>query len=160
MKNLTRKYKIYFTAILTFSWSKLRYYHLKSFYLLYTRTCRDWIHSCLSLHSLPMSLMWEGTFLIHFSFSESFASISVSFTIVLSVIDCSILIRSTEWDKIKANLPWLLDAVVCVGLDLFVSSSYSFSFYLTFESLCIHIPHPHKKIFWTNIHWRWDILCY
>lgn len=35
--------------------------------------------------------------------------------------ECSILVRSTEWEKIKANMPWLLDAVVCVLLDLFVS---------------------------------------
>lgn len=34
---------------------------------------------------------------------------------------CSIVVRTTEWDSIKANMPWLLDAVVCVGLDLFVS---------------------------------------
>ena len=33
----------------------------------------------------------------------------------------SILVRTTEWDSIKANLPWLLDAIVCVLLDLFVS---------------------------------------
>ncbi|KAK2998571.1 hypothetical protein RJ639_023309 [Escallonia herrerae] len=33
----------------------------------------------------------------------------------------SILVRSTEWEKIQANMPWLLDAAVCVGLDLFVS---------------------------------------
>ncbi|THG22890.1 hypothetical protein TEA_025374 [Camellia sinensis var. sinensis] len=31
----------------------------------------------------------------------------------------SILVRTSEWDKIKANMPWLLDAVVCVLLDLF-----------------------------------------
>ncbi|CAL0331842.1 unnamed protein product [Lupinus luteus] len=31
----------------------------------------------------------------------------------------SILVRTTEWESIKANLPWLLDAVVCVALDLF-----------------------------------------
>lgn len=36
----------------------------------------------------------------------------------------SILIRSTEWNKIKANMPWLLDAVVCVGLDLFIILQY------------------------------------
>ena len=34
---------------------------------------------------------------------------------------CSIVIRTTEWEKIRANMPWLLDAVVCVVLDLFVS---------------------------------------
>ncbi|KAK6115400.1 hypothetical protein DH2020_007669 [Rehmannia glutinosa] len=35
----------------------------------------------------------------------------------------SILVRSSEWGNIKANMPWLLDAIVCVLLDLFVSSS-------------------------------------
>ncbi|KAL0350577.1 UNVERIFIED_CONTAM: Seven transmembrane protein 1 [Sesamum radiatum] len=34
----------------------------------------------------------------------------------------SILVRSTAWDKIKANMPWLLDAMGCVLLDLFVLS--------------------------------------
>ncbi|KAM0022474.1 hypothetical protein Hdeb2414_s0023g00628981 [Helianthus debilis subsp. tardiflorus] len=34
----------------------------------------------------------------------------------------SILVRSTEWERIKANIPWLLDAAVCVALDAFVSS--------------------------------------
>ncbi|KAK6938767.1 PQ-loop repeat [Dillenia turbinata] len=37
----------------------------------------------------------------------------------------SILVRSTEWEKIRANLPWLLDAIVCVGLDFFVSFTIS-----------------------------------
>ncbi|XP_075493325.1 vacuolar lysine transporter YPQ1-like isoform X2 [Primulina tabacum] len=32
--------------------------------------------------------------------------------------------RSTAWHKIKANLPWLLDAVVCVLLDLFIILQY------------------------------------
>lgn len=32
----------------------------------------------------------------------------------------SILVRSVAWDRIKANLPWLLDAVVCVLLDFFI----------------------------------------
>ncbi|KAL6273863.1 hypothetical protein ACE6H2_024555 [Prunus campanulata] len=36
----------------------------------------------------------------------------------------SILVRTTEWDSIKANMPWLLDAVVCVGLDLFIILQY------------------------------------
>ncbi|KAK7309261.1 hypothetical protein RJT34_05835 [Clitoria ternatea] len=31
----------------------------------------------------------------------------------------SILVRTVEWESIKANMPWLLDAIVCVGLDLF-----------------------------------------
>ncbi|KAL2966615.1 hypothetical protein AAZX31_16G127600 [Glycine max] len=33
----------------------------------------------------------------------------------------SILVRTTEWERIKANMPWLLDAVICVALDFFVS---------------------------------------
>ncbi|KAL2905655.1 putative vacuolar amino acid transporter YPQ3 [Bienertia sinuspersici] len=33
----------------------------------------------------------------------------------------SILVRNTEFEEIKANMPWLLDAVVCVVLDFFVS---------------------------------------
>ncbi|KAF1861900.1 hypothetical protein Lal_00026379 [Lupinus albus] len=36
----------------------------------------------------------------------------------------SILVRTTEWESIKANLPWLLDAVVCVALDLFIIMQY------------------------------------
>ncbi|KAH9711569.1 PQ-loop repeat family protein / transmembrane family protein [Citrus sinensis] len=31
----------------------------------------------------------------------------------------SIVVRTTEWESIKANMPWLLDAIVCVLLDLF-----------------------------------------
>ncbi|CAM8899967.1 unnamed protein product [Rhodiola kirilowii] len=36
----------------------------------------------------------------------------------------SIVVRTTEWDKTKANLPWLLDAAVCVVLDFFIISQY------------------------------------
>ncbi|KAL1333040.1 hypothetical protein HN51_061801 [Arachis hypogaea] len=36
----------------------------------------------------------------------------------------SILVRTTEWDSIKPNMPWLLDAVVCVALDLFIILQY------------------------------------
>nr|XP_043631640.1 probable vacuolar amino acid transporter YPQ3 [Erigeron canadensis] len=36
----------------------------------------------------------------------------------------SILVRSTEWVKIKANMPWLLDAAVCVALDAFIIMQY------------------------------------
>lgn len=36
----------------------------------------------------------------------------------------SILVRSIEWEKIKANMPWLLDAAVCVVLDLFIILQY------------------------------------
>ncbi|KZV20208.1 hypothetical protein F511_01065 [Dorcoceras hygrometricum] len=31
----------------------------------------------------------------------------------------SILERSIEWKVIKANMPWLLDAIVCIALDFF-----------------------------------------
>ncbi|GMI86423.1 hypothetical protein like AT4G36850 [Hibiscus trionum] len=36
----------------------------------------------------------------------------------------SIVVRTTEWESIKANMPWLLDAVVCVALDLFIILQY------------------------------------
>ncbi|XP_071708387.1 vacuolar lysine transporter YPQ1-like [Rutidosis leptorrhynchoides] len=36
----------------------------------------------------------------------------------------SILVRSTEWEKIKSNMPWLLDAAVCVALDAFIIMQY------------------------------------
>ncbi|XP_043712357.1 probable vacuolar amino acid transporter YPQ1 [Telopea speciosissima] len=42
----------------------------------------------------------------------------------------SIVVRSTEWEKIKANMPWLLDAVVCVALDLFIILQYIYYKYL------------------------------
>lgn len=32
----------------------------------------------------------------------------------------SILVRSTAWETIKPNLPWLVDAAVCVLLDIFI----------------------------------------
>ncbi|KAI3465010.1 hypothetical protein Pfo_021673 [Paulownia fortunei] len=42
----------------------------------------------------------------------------------------SILVRTTEWRMIKANMPWLLDAVVCVFLDLFIILQYIFYKYI------------------------------
>ncbi|KAJ0535385.1 hypothetical protein HanIR_Chr09g0430101 [Helianthus annuus] len=42
----------------------------------------------------------------------------------------SILVRSTEWSKIKANLPWLLDAAACVALDAFIIMQYVYYRYL------------------------------
>ncbi|KAI3747936.1 hypothetical protein L6452_10687 [Arctium lappa] len=36
----------------------------------------------------------------------------------------SILARSTEWERIKANMPWLLDAAACVALDAFIIMQY------------------------------------
>ncbi|XP_024023314.1 uncharacterized protein LOC21392512 isoform X1 [Morus notabilis] len=38
----------------------------------------------------------------------------------------SILVRSTEWERTKANMPWLLDAVVCVALDSFIILQYMY----------------------------------
>ncbi|KAL3723875.1 hypothetical protein ACJRO7_035964 [Eucalyptus globulus] len=37
---------------------------------------------------------------------------------------CSILVRTVEWESIEANMPWLLDAIVCVALDLFIILQY------------------------------------
>ncbi|KAH6832158.1 PQ-loop repeat family protein / transmembrane family protein, partial [Perilla frutescens var. hirtella] len=48
----------------------------------------------------------------------------------------SILLRSTDWDKIKANLPWLLDAAVCVVLDLFIILQYVYYRYLRKDRRC------------------------
>ncbi|KAJ7952957.1 PQ-loop repeat family protein / transmembrane family protein [Quillaja saponaria] len=42
----------------------------------------------------------------------------------------SILVRSSEWESIKANMPWLLDAAVCVALDLFIILQYVYYRYL------------------------------
>ncbi|GLT79967.1 hypothetical protein SLA2020_514320 [Shorea laevis] len=36
----------------------------------------------------------------------------------------SIVVRTTEWESIKANMPWLLDALVCVALDFFIIMQY------------------------------------
>ncbi|XP_027346050.1 uncharacterized protein LOC113857929 isoform X4 [Abrus precatorius] len=36
----------------------------------------------------------------------------------------SILVRTTELESIKANMPWLLDAAFCVALDLFIILQY------------------------------------
>lgn len=41
----------------------------------------------------------------------------------------SILVRSTEWMKIKSNMPWLVDAGVCVVLDCFIL--FQFIYYYT-----------------------------
>lgn len=55
--------------------------------------------------------------------SFSLPSLSVCFDLMeISLLwRGSILVRTTEWKKIEANMPWLLDAAVCVLLDLFVS---------------------------------------
>ncbi|XP_020217836.1 probable vacuolar amino acid transporter YPQ3 [Cajanus cajan] len=37
----------------------------------------------------------------------------------------SILVRTTEWERIRANMPWLLDAIGCVALDLFIILQYA-----------------------------------
>ncbi|KAI4327546.1 hypothetical protein L6164_019994 [Bauhinia variegata] len=48
----------------------------------------------------------------------------------------SILVRTTEWENIKANLPWLLDAIVCVALDLFIILQYIYYRYLRRRAAC------------------------
>lgn len=50
---------------------------------------------------------------------------------------CSILVRSTEWSKIKANLPWLLDAAACVALDTFVSFFVTQTLILKLIYMCL-----------------------
>ncbi|CAA7035807.1 unnamed protein product [Microthlaspi erraticum] len=47
----------------------------------------------------------------------------------------SILVRTTEWENIKPNLPWLLDAIVCVALDLFIILQYIYYKYCRTKSL-------------------------
>ncbi|KAL9172532.1 hypothetical protein ABFS82_03G054200 [Erythranthe guttata] len=42
----------------------------------------------------------------------------------------SILVRSSEWELIKPNMPWLLDAAVCVLLDLFIILQYIYYKYI------------------------------
>ncbi|XP_028058096.1 probable vacuolar amino acid transporter YPQ3 [Camellia sinensis] len=42
----------------------------------------------------------------------------------------SIVVRTSEWDKIKPNIPWLLDAVVCVALDLLIILQYIYYRYI------------------------------
>ncbi|XP_031270744.1 probable vacuolar amino acid transporter YPQ1 [Pistacia vera] len=46
----------------------------------------------------------------------------------------SILVRNTEWENIKANMPWLLDAIVCVALDLFIILQYIYYRYFRRKS--------------------------
>ncbi|XP_058735959.1 seven transmembrane protein 1-like isoform X3 [Vicia villosa] len=36
----------------------------------------------------------------------------------------SILVRTTELKSLKANMPWMLDATICVALDIFIISQY------------------------------------
>ncbi|KMZ59177.1 hypothetical protein ZOSMA_6G01080 [Zostera marina] len=45
----------------------------------------------------------------------------------------SILVRSVEWRRTKSNAPWLLDAIVCVLLDLFVSFQYLFTIFIYYS---------------------------
>nr|XP_010936127.1 probable vacuolar amino acid transporter YPQ1 [Elaeis guineensis] len=42
----------------------------------------------------------------------------------------SILVRSVEWERIRANAPWLLDAIVCVLLDLFIVTQFTYYKYM------------------------------
>lgn len=32
----------------------------------------------------------------------------------------SIIVKSLDWEKLKPNMPWLVDAAVCVLLDIFI----------------------------------------
>ncbi|XP_024515628.1 uncharacterized protein LOC9640731 isoform X1 [Selaginella moellendorffii] len=46
----------------------------------------------------------------------------------------SILVRSTDWTKLKPNMPWLVDAAVCVILDFFILAQ--FCYYHRFVTKC------------------------
>ncbi|KAJ0967690.1 hypothetical protein J5N97_024607 [Dioscorea zingiberensis] len=48
----------------------------------------------------------------------------------------SILARSIEWERIKANAPWLLDAIVCVLLDLFIIIQFAYYKSMQRRSTC------------------------
>ncbi|XP_039137270.1 seven transmembrane protein 1-like [Dioscorea cayenensis subsp. rotundata] len=48
----------------------------------------------------------------------------------------SILVRSMEWERIKANAPWLLDAIVCVLLDLFIIIQFGYYKVICRRSTC------------------------
>lgn len=64
----------------------------------------------------------------------------------IDILGCSILLRSREWEKIKGNAPWLLDAVVCVLLDLFVTFFSSllvvFHDYCDSSNLVLNVSRP------------------
>ncbi|KAJ0981814.1 hypothetical protein J5N97_010069 [Dioscorea zingiberensis] len=55
----------------------------------------------------------------------------------------SILARSLEWERIKANAPWLLDAIVCVLLDLFII--IQFGYYKMKHRRAIHHVHDQES---------------
>ncbi|KAJ4962804.1 hypothetical protein NE237_022743 [Protea cynaroides] len=47
-----------------------------------------------------------------------------------SLFGCNIVVRTTEREKIKPNMPWLLDAVVCVALDSSIILHYIYYKYI------------------------------
>jgi uncharacterized protein with PQ loop repeat len=42
----------------------------------------------------------------------------------------SILVRSLDWSQLKPNLAWLVDAGVCVLLDIFILCQFAYYFYM------------------------------
>uniref|UniRef100_A0A7N1A727 Uncharacterized protein n=1 Tax=Kalanchoe fedtschenkoi TaxID=63787 RepID=A0A7N1A727_KALFE len=53
----------------------------------------------------------------------------------------SILVRSCKWIDIKANMPWLLDALFCVSLDLFILLQFIYYRYKwSKRNRCSHLP--------------------
>lgn len=51
----------------------------------------------------------------------------------------SILVRTSDWENIKPNMPWLLDAAVCVALDLVVSLLIFLQQFLLTQTLNLNI---------------------
>lgn len=73
------------------------------------------------------------------------------------VLLCSILVRSLDWAQLKPNLAWLVDAGVCVVLDIFVSYIFAafdqiimlhFDFWL-FILFCYFISVLYSPIFFS-----------
>jgi len=52
----------------------------------------------------------------------------------------SILVRSLDWSQLKPNLPWLVDAAVCVLLDCFILCQ--FGYYYRKQSREVNVQEP------------------
>nr|XP_018684232.1 PREDICTED: probable vacuolar amino acid transporter YPQ1 isoform X2 [Musa acuminata subsp. malaccensis] len=53
----------------------------------------------------------------------------------------SILVRSVEWEKVGPNAPWLLDAIVCILLDLLIMLQFAYYKFLRGRDACTEDEH-------------------
>ncbi|RRT48975.1 hypothetical protein B296_00044631 [Ensete ventricosum] len=53
----------------------------------------------------------------------------------------SILVRSVEWERVGANAPWLLDAIVCILLDLLIMMQFGYYKFLRGGEACTEDEH-------------------